>query len=148
MSVTLKTERATETYKGSSFGSQPSSDNLQYAQVARSLLSSFGQKYHPPSTIYSTSMVRNVGKEVVLQSPCSDYQSHLVRLTSPAALSIVRPCFAKGSLSRLYNALASRVFDLGGVGAVLLNVHHYSPSTVRSMFQMFRDRVVLFLPSV
>lgn len=40
-----------DAYNGSSASSQPSKDNLQYGQLAKSGLSSFGQKYHPASTI-------------------------------------------------------------------------------------------------
>lgn len=73
---------------------------------------------------------------------------YLFRLTDPASFPIVRPQLTKRRQSRLSYRVARRVFDLRGVGAVLLDVHHEGPTALRGMLQMFCDRVVLFLPSI
>lgn len=50
--------------------------------------------------------------------------------------------------SSLCDPLVCGVFNRGGVGAVLLNVHHNGPSTVGRMLKMFGNRVIFLLPAI
>lgn len=73
---------------------------------------------------------------------------YLVRLAYPALFPIVRPCRAKCRQSRLCDPVTRRVFNRGGVGAVLLEVHHDGPSAVRRMLEMLCNRIVVLLPAI
>lgn len=128
------------THNGSSLGSQPSKDNLQYTQLAKSLLSSVGQKYHPASTIYRRCKPKEYKYREVTR--------YLVRLAYPALFPIMRPCRTKCCQSRLCDPVARRVFNGGGVGAALLEVHHDGPSAVRCMLEMLCNGVVVLFPAI
>lgn len=60
----------------------------------------------------------------------------------------MRPEQTKCFCSGFHNPLTCWIFNLGGVRAVSLDIHHNRPSTVLRECQMFRDRIVLLFPSI
>lgn len=60
----------------------------------------------------------------------------------------MRPHCTKCCQSRLRNSVARRVFNRGGVGATLLEVHHDGPSAVGRMLEMLCDGIVVLLPAI
>jgi hypothetical protein len=62
--------------------------------------------------------------------------------------SIVRPCRTECRPSRFHDCRAGRILNLGGVGRILLDVHHGCPATVGRMLQMLRNWIVIFLPPI
>ena len=60
----------------------------------------------------------------------------------------MRPKQTKCLCSGFHNPVTCWVFNLSGVRAVSLDIHHDRPSTVLRECQMFRDRVVLLFPSI
>ncbi len=72
---------------------------------------------------------------------------YLLDLALPSFLPLVRPFICERCFSRFNHPRARRVF-LAQVTVLLLNRRNNSPATVRRVFQMFCQRIIILLPSI
>jgi hypothetical protein len=73
--------------------------------------------------------------------------TYLFNLAFPALFGFMRPFICKCSLSGLDHPNARRIF-FAQIPTLLLNCRNNSPAATRRMFQMFDQRIIIFLPSI
>ena len=107
-------------------------------QVAMSSYSGVGVYFHPASTNCEECEHCNI---------CMKIELYLFNFAFPALLTLMRPFICKSCSPGLNHPSTGWIF-LAEISVLLFDCRHNRPSAIRRMFEMFRQGIVIFFPSI